>query len=340
MAKPLVDYERGMFETKAEVEEVAHIVEWVNVTEDGSKADLEEQPMPEVWSKVASDSDNCLRQKCPTYNTCFYFKARAKVDEADVIVVNHYLLFTDWALRADNPYAAVLPEYKCLIIDEAHYLEAIATEHSSIEFSNARVKWFLDSLCNPQEKGGFFIRFRQERSIPFVEETRKQANLLLASIQDWLDRTGTKDWESGITQQVDQANFTSNVLNAPLDRLESRLKRMKDGPKTEDDQQEIDARLCRCRGLRNDLDMMLSHTAEGYVYWIETTTRGKLTRIVLNATPVNVSEALKDHLFERVDSVIMTSATLSINQNFNYFKQRVGLSQCRELLAGSPSKLS
>lgn len=115
---------------------------------------------------------------------------------------------------------------------------------------------------------------------------------------------------------------------------------MKDGAKTEDDQQEIDARLYRCRGLRNDLDMMLSHTAEGYVYWIETTTRGKLTRIVLNATPVNVSEALKDHLFERVDSVIMTSATLSINQNFNYFKQRVGLSQCRELLAGSPSKLS
>ncbi|MCZ6676616.1 MAG: DEAD/DEAH box helicase family protein [Candidatus Poribacteria bacterium] len=332
----LFTYDRGLFETRAEVQELARIVEWVNVTQDGSKADIEPQPMPEIWSKVASDTDNCLRHKCPTYHSCFYFKARAQMNEADLIIVNHHLLFTDWALRKTNPYAAILPEYKHLILDEAHHLEGIATEHASVEFSNARVKWFLDSLCNPQGKGGLFIRFQAEHSIRLVEDARYYANLLFASILSRLEEMGAKDWGHGITQRVDSADFVDNVLDIPLGNLQSRLKNMKDAAKTDDDLQEIDAHLRRCRQLRNDLDMMLSHTKPDYVYWAEISTRRRSTRIVLNATPVNVSQELKDHLFEKVDSVIMTSATLATNRNFNYFKQRVGLTDCRELIAGSP----
>ena len=332
----LLTYERGLFETKAEVEELARVAEWVNMTQDGSKADLEQQPMPEIWSKVASDTDNCLRHKCPTYNTCFYFKARAQVNEADLIVVNHHLLLMDWVLRRNNPYAAILPEYKYLILDEAQHLEAAATEHTSIEFSNARVKWFLDSLCNPQGKGGLFIRFRAEPSIRLVEEARHQANLLFTSITSWLEKVGAKDWGRGIIQSVDRDNFVRNVLDAPLGELQSWLKRMKDAATTDDDRQEINAHLRRCRELRNDLDMMLRHTRPDYVYWIGTSTRGRLTRIVLNATPINVSQELGVHLFEKADSVIMTSATLATNQDFNYFKRQVGLSGCHELIAGSP----
>ena len=332
----LLSYERGLFDTKAEVEDLARVVEWVNVTEDGSKADLEPQPMFEIWNKVASDTDNCLRQRCPTYDTCFYFKARTEVNEADLIIVNHHLLFADWALRKANPYAAILPEYRYLIIDEAHHLEATATEHTSVEFSNARVKRFLDSLCNPQGKAGLFIRFESTGSIRLVQDAREEANQQFALIMSWLERQGARDRGHGITQTVNQADFVRNVLDEPLTELQVRLKSLKDAATTDDDQQEIDAHLSRCRELRNDLDVMLSHTLPDYVYWISTSTRGQFDRIVLHATPINVSEELNDHLFEKLDSIIMTSATLATNQNFDYFRKRIGLSHCRELLVGSP----
>ena len=332
----LLTYERALFDTKAEVEDLARIVEWVNVTEDGSKADLEPQPMFEIWNKVASDTDNCLRQRCPTYETCFYFKARAEVNEADLIIVNHHLLFADWALRKANPYAAILPEYRYLILDEAHHLEATATEHTSVEFSNTRVKRFLDSLCNPQGKAGLFIRFQSTGSIRLVEDARDEANQQFALIMSWLERQGVRDRGHGVTQTVNQADFVRNVLDDPLGELQNRLKSLKDTATTDDNQQEIDAHLRRCGELRNDLDLMLSHTLPDYVYWINTSTRGRFDRILLHATPINVSEELNTHLFEKLDSIIMTSATLATNQNFDYFRGRVGLPHCRELLVGSP----
>ena len=332
----LMTYERGLFDTKTEVEDLARVVEWVGVTEDGSKADLEPQPMFEIWNKVASDTDNCLRQRCPTYDTCFYFKARAQVDEADLIIVNHHLLFADWALRKANPYAAILPEYRYLILDEAHHLEATATEHTSVEFSNTRVKRFLDSLCNPQGKAGLFIRFQSTGSIRLVEDAREEANQQFGLIMSWLERQRVRDRGHGVTHTVDQADFVHNVLEDPLRELQSRLKSMKDAATTEDDQQEIDAHLRRCRELRNDLDVMVSHTLPDYVYWINTSTRGRFDRVVLHATPVNVSEELNAHLFDKLDSIVMTSATLATNQNFDYFRNRVGLSHSRELLVGSP----
>ena len=144
-----MSYERGLFDTHEEVEEVAEIEEWVNRTIDGSRADLPWQPQPQVWDKVASDRDNCLGRNCETYDICFYFKARREMYNADLLIVNHHLLFSDLAIRKDSEAAmGVLPDYDYLIIDEAHHLEATATNHASIDFSNTRVKWLLDSLYN------------------------------------------------------------------------------------------------------------------------------------------------------------------------------------------------
>ncbi len=334
--KSLLAYERGIFETRDEVEEVARIVKWVNITHDGSKADLEPQPMPEIWDMVVSDRDNCLGHKCPTYGTCFYFKARAQMGEADLLIVNHHLLFSDLAIRKSNSYAAVLPDYKYLIIDEAHHLEATAINHASLAFSNARVKRFLDSLCNRQMTGGLLVRFRAEHLMLLVDEIRDGANQLFGSILDWLDARGAKGWGDSITQRIEQPNFITNVLDAPFNKLQFHLKALRDAAKTDDDHQEILAHISRCDTLRTELDMMVSHSKPDTVYWVETSTRGRTTRIVLNATPVNVGDDLKEHLFDKVNSVIMTSATLATNQNFNYFKQRVGSPEGRELLVTSP----
>ena len=333
----LLTYERGLFDTKEEVAELAGIVEWVESTDDGSRADLEKQPSHELWDLVVSDRDNCLRSKCPTYSTCFYFKARRRMHEANLIVVNHHLLFSDLEIRRSaDVQSAILPDYQYLILDEAHHLEAIAGRHATVELSNSRVKRLLDSLDNPSGKSGLSVRYTASHLKAPVEDARDQANKLFRAISDWLETEGTQRWGGSVTQRIYRENFVENVLDAPLATLQSELKDLRGTAQTDDDEEEIASHLRRCSQLREDLDLMISHSDPDSVYWIETVKRGRFPRMTLNATPINVSEAVNEYLFDRMNSVILTSATLATNQNFDFFKKRLGLSECRELIAGSP----
>ena len=336
--KNLLNYERGLFDTYEEVEEVAEIEEWVNRTVDGSRTDLAWQPQPQVWDKVASDRDNCLRRNCETYDTCFYFKARREMHDADLLIVNHHLLFSDLAIRKDTGEAlGVLPDYDHLIIDEAHHLEAIATNHASVNFSNTRVKWVLDSLYNERTKDGLAKRFASPQLMVQVEEARKQANILFGRIIDVMQEADTAVGDAPLLiQRIDESDFVENVLDAPFADIERTLKRLRDDAVTDDDEQEIAAHYSYCQRLREELDMIIQQNDPNYVYWTEISTRGRTPRILLNATPANVNQILQDHLFTVKNSVVMTSATLSTNRNFSYFKKRVGISECRELLAHSP----
>lgn len=335
--KNLLHYEHGLFDTYEEVEEVAEIEEWVNHTVDGSRTDLSWQPQPQVWDKVASDRDNCLGRNCETYDTCFYFKARREMHDADLLIVNHHLLFSDLAIRKNSEEAmGVLPDYDYLIIDEAHHLEATATNHASVDFSNTRVKWVLDSLYNARNEDGLAKRFTSPQLMVEVEAAREQANILFSNIIDFMQEIDAERSSTTLTHRIDESNFVRNVLDAPLADIEKTLKRLKDGVMTEDDEQEITAHHRYCERLRDELDMIIRQNDPDYVYWAEISTRGRTPRILLNATPANVNQMLQDHLFTAKNSVVMTSATLSTNRNFDYFKKRVGISGCRELLAHSP----
>ncbi len=335
----LLNYERGLFETKEEAEQVQDIVEWVNVTEDGSRADLPRQPMQQVWDKVASDRDNCLRHRCPTYNTCFYFKARNEMYDADLLIVNHHLLFSDLAIRSVAPGSGILPDYDYLILDEAHHLEATATRHGSLEVSNTRIKWFFDSLHNPKNDSGAAARFNSPHLIAEVADAREQANLLFETAFENLGDANAD--RHTVTKRIEPENLTKifqkgNLLDSPLARLERTLKQLQHTAQTEDDEQELNSHYSQCQNLRADLDLMIQHTDPGYVYWAEASTSRGMPRIVLNATPVNISRMLRENLFTEKQSVIMTSATLATNRNFDYFKERIGIQECRELLVDSP----
>ncbi len=329
--KNLLNYERGLFDTLEEVEEIAEIEEWVNLTVDGSTADLPWQPNPQVWDKVASDRDNCLGRQCETYDTCFYFKVRREMQDADLLIVNHHLLFSDLAIRKDSEEAlGVLPDYDYLIIDEAHHLEATATNHASIDFSNTRVKWLLDSLSNLAKI------FESRQLTTEVDEARDQANTLFRTIIDAMEEVDDKGHGPTLTQRIHTRNFVRNVLDTPLGNIARTLKQLRDNTSTEDEEQEITAHHRYCERIRDELDMIIEQSDSDYVYWAEISTRGRTPRILLNATPANVNQMLEDHLFAVKNSVVMTSATLSTNRNFAYFKNRIGIDECRELLVHSP----
>ena len=335
--KNLLNYERGLFDTLEEVDEVAEIKEWVDVTVDGSRADLPWQPNPQVWDKVVSDRDNCLGRNCETHDTCFYFKVRRQMHDADLLIVNHHLLFSDLTIRKNSEAGAgILPDYDYLIIDEAHHLEATATHHASINFNNTRVKWFLDALYNERSEDGLATHFESPQLKDQVVEAREQTNKLFNSIINSIEEIGGGYHGSTLTERIDESDFVENVLDAPLLKIQETLNRLRDAAKTEDDAQEIIAHHRNCQRLQDELDMIIRQNDPDYVYWAEVSTRGRTPRIVLNATPANINQMLQDHLFTEKNSVVMTSATLSTNRNFAYFKGRVGINACRELLAHSP----
>ena len=325
--------QRGLFDTMEEVEQIAEIEEWAEHTQDGSRADLPWQPFPQVWNKVASDRDNCLGRQCPTHGTCFYFNARREMREADLLIVNHHLLFSDLAIRKNNDDGAgILPDYDYLVIDEAHHLEATATKHASLEFSNTQVKWLLDSLYNERSEGGLAKQFNSTELMVRVTEARKQANILFGDI---IAEIGEAHGDT-LTKRIEKSNFINNGLDAPLAEIERTLKRLHDDAQNDDDEQELTAHHRQCERLRDELDTIIRQTDADSVYWAEITHRGRFSRILLNATPANVNKMLQENLFTTKSSVVMTSATLSTNRNFDYFKKRVGISGARELLVDSP----
>ncbi len=335
--KNLLNYERGLFDTYEEVEQVAAIQEWADQSVDGSRADLPLQPYGQVWDKVASDRDNCLGRSCETYDTCFYFKVRREMHNADLLIVNHHLLFSDLAIRkASESAAGILPDYDYLIIDEAHHLEATATSHASINFNNTRVKWLLDSLYNDRNDDGLATRFDSSQLQDQTVEAREQTNKLFNSIIEEIKELEEDKHGTTVTHRIHKSNFVENVLDGPLAEIEKTLKVLRDRAATEDDEQEIIAHQRHCERLRDELDMLIRQNDPNYVYWIEVSTRNYAPRIVLNATPANVNQMLQEQLFMEKNSVVMTSATLSTNRNFAYFKARIGIDECRELLAYSP----
>src|SRR4029077_19206118 len=128
------------------------IGDWAKKTADGSLADLEYKPLAQVWDEVESDSGNCLGRQCPTYKDCFYYQARRRVQNAQILVVNHALFFSDLALRREG--ASILPNYDVVIFDEAHTLEAVASDHLGVSITSGQIDYLLNKLYNDRTNKG------------------------------------------------------------------------------------------------------------------------------------------------------------------------------------------
>ncbi len=326
----LMMYERGLFESKDEVDELNRIHQWAETTKDGSRADLEPQPTPGVWSRVCSERDTCLGPTlCSHAKQCFYQKARNAMYNANILVVNHHLLFSDLALRRDSEGFSVLPNYEYVIMDEAQNIENTATEHMGISLSNFGVRHLMDSLCHRDKRGGLLIRLDVPALVELVDAARKQSDLFFDSVEAWFagEPSGTK--------RIQERNFVPNVLDGHILDLQSELQKLRPVAKNDEEEKEITGHIERCKRLRDELDSLLSQALDDSVYWVEVS-RGRFRTIRLNTAPINVSDELQPSLFDAMESVILTSATLSTNRTFDYFRKRIGLDDCREMMLGSP----
>ncbi|MBD3184161.1 DEAD/DEAH box helicase [Candidatus Poribacteria bacterium] len=325
----VMTYDENLFDTKEE-DEMVRIHQWAEKTKDGSLSDLEPHPNLNVWNQVCAERDNCLGPvKCHYAKQCFYQKARSTIYKANLLVVNHHLLFSDLALRRENTGFSVLPGYKYVLLDEAQNIENVATDHIGISLSNFTVSYLLDSLCRRDRKRGLLVRLKAGDCFDLVDKARSNSASFFELVEQWFG------YENSGTKRLRQKGVVDNLLDKPLLDLQMTLRDLREVSQTEEEEKEIYAHIERCQRVRDEINIFLNQSLDDSVYWVEIS-RGRFNTVRLNSAPVNVSEDLRPGLFNSMESVIMTSATLSTDKNFEYFKQRIGLSKCRELMLGSP----
>ncbi|MFC1781190.1 ATP-dependent DNA helicase [Planctomycetota bacterium] len=305
---------------------------WIEETNDGSLSDMPFLPENKIWDKIKSEHGNCRGRKCPHFRGCFYWKARRKLEKADIIVTNHALLFSDLILKEEG--VAILPDYKYVIIDEAHNIEHVAENHFGIEISNNRINFLLDGLYNPRTHKGLLAYLNAEKAHELVSQTRKAAGLFFKQAAALYE--SIKNETNGRCHK----NCIDDILSGYLKELGSELAKLVKQTEDPDDKFEILRYVNRCKELTVELESFLLQRQPDYIYWIEA--RGKRkTNIRLRSAAINVGADVKRYLFDNYDSVILTSATLSTGQTgektgFEFFAGRIGLEDFDSARLGSP----
>ncbi|HET6884145.1 MAG TPA: helicase C-terminal domain-containing protein [Pirellulales bacterium] len=319
----------SLFASEGEFDELRQIRDWSRDTTDGSLSDLDHRPLPSVWDEARSDHGNCMSRQCPTYNQCFYYRARRRVQNAQILVVNHALFFSDLALRRSG--VSILPKHDVVIFDEAHTLEAVAGDHLGMSVSSSQVEYALNKLYNDRTQRGLLVHHKLEEEAESVDRCRHAAQDFFDDVRNWQQLSGRSNG------RVVTPEIVANPLSPELARLARQVKKCGERIERSEDKHDFNAAHDRLAALASQLDEWLKQSQAGMVHWIELIT-GRRPRVTLSAAPVDIGPALREQLFSRVPSVIMTSATLTAGKDrqFDFFKTRVGLPQADARSLGSP----
>jgi len=326
-----------LFSSEQEISQLDPLLKWSKTTADGSRSELPIRVLPQVWDEVRSDSGNCLGRKCPSHSDCHYFKARQRLQNADILVVNHALFFTDLALRRLG--VNILPDYHCVILDEAHTVPDVASDHLGLGATMGQVDYTLRRLYNNQRNKGLLVVHDLGAAQKQVVKCMEAANEFFGDVQGWFELSAS-DGSSrrGSTQRVRKKGIVANRLSKAMNRLSEMVASAAEDVKSPADKQNLIASSDRLTALSSSIEQWRTHDIDDAVYWIESSTRrnGK-QHVGLMAAPLDVGPLIRENLFDKVDSVIMASATIAVgDSSFDFFQNRVGLTQGDGLKLGSP----
>lgn len=319
--------QKSLFEPEGQ-QQLAKIRQWAHKTTDGSRSDLSFQPKSDVWDEVLSDHGDCLRKKCPNHGECFYYAARRRVWNADLLIVNHALFFSDLSLRRDD--ASILPEYDTVIFDEAHTIESVAADHLGLSVTEGQIDYLLNRLYNEQANRGLLLTHNLKAAQQQVSKIRTVAIQYFADTSEWADRFCKKNGR--LMRPID----VNNELTPELTRLSILIGEAAAAASTEANQVELKSASDRTKILADSIQAWTQQSVAHSVYWVERSGTYR-NRLSLMSAPVEVGPILREHLYNAIPSVIMASATLATGKDdFSFFRSRIGLTEGRDIRLGSP----
>ncbi|MDH3346449.1 MAG: hypothetical protein OEL75_04615, partial [Kiritimatiellaceae bacterium] len=312
--------------------EIDRIRAWADQAQEGSRQEMDPQPEIDVWSAVCVEQGNCLGKRCPEYNRCFLMRAREGLHEANLLIVNHHLFFAELAVRAEG--GAFLPDYGAVVFDEAHQMENVAADHLGIRLSRYAVEHWLRRLFTSDNRKGLFAVLRDGRGADLTNRIWDATDHFFKSVRKVCNLSDAQS-----TVRLRQPLQLETNLPELLSELEVHIGLVIRDLKDENLKAEMKSVRMKGKFLHQALAAFLKQSEEGHVYWagLEGRTR---KQTVLHSAPVDVSALLYQMLFEEIPCVVMTSATLAVGDNLEWFRNRVGAMHCDELKVGSPFNYS
>jgi ATP-dependent DNA helicase DinG len=312
--------------------DLARLADWARTTIDGTLSDLPLEPDAKVWTQVCSEAHLCTTKTCGQNPRCFFQQAKRRLIAADVVVINHTLLFMllgGLAEQEERGEGYLFPN-DFIIFDEAHTIEQVASRQVGIGISQYGLRATIQRLYNARSKKGLFTVTRDAAGVTLAAAVVDQADRFFAAIDD------RANFKKGRECRVREADFVEDQITAQLMALQGRI--IEVVRKTEDEflkseLQELGRRLGEAR---TGISVFLQQSEENFVYWIERT--GKTSQnISLNAAPVEIAPVLRRMLFRENCSSVMTSATLAVGRpDLAYFRRRIGADDAEPLQLGSP----
>ena len=318
-----------------EIDQYRQISDWEKTTETGDRAELSEMPESSaLWHKLDARSEACLGTTCPDYRRCFITEMRRKALESDIIIVNHHLFFADLSVKREAtgaPDAGILPEAAAVIFDEAHELEDVASNYFGLSVSNIRFEELardVDALLRGKEGA--------DKLPAATMQLRERARMFFAG----LPMAG--DGRQPFTAREEFLETSGDLYMAvrtTLKLMEAEMERMTGV----DEAPGLKKRVGR---LRTELEFLMESNSNNMVYWMERrmygggsgdtrSIRNASRNTFLQATPIDVSELLHELVFEQIPTVVLTSATLTVQGGFEHMRKRLGLTDARELVVPS-----
>ncbi len=297
-----------------EIDWFSQIKDWEKLTETGDRSELTFLPDDaELWNRIDARSDLCTGQKCAEFQRCFVTAMHQRAHEADLIIVNHHLFFADLAIRQDD-FGSILPEYSAVVFDEAHEIEDVASDY----FGRRLSSYQFEELARDTES---MLRILRIEASPLRKHLARLRERSRAFFERFPEREGRYPFGPAERHAfLDQNREAYDDLAAAVKRTEAELSAI--SPKPE----EIIALARRAAETRRELAFLMESEEKSYVYWYERRGRG----VFLAATPIDVSDILREKLFDQFDTVILTSATLAVGGRFDYLKQRLGVLPSQE----------
>jgi len=320
-----------------EIDQYRQISAWEQTTETGDRSELSGMPESSpLWNKLDARTEACLGSTCPDYRRCFITEMRRKAMESDIIIVNHHLFFADLSVKqeaAGAPDAGILPEAAAVIFDEAHELEEVASNYFGLSVSNVRFEELArdtDALLRGKEGA--------EKLPGVTQQLRERARMFFAGLP--MAGDGRQPFV-GREDFLETSGDLYMSVRATLHRLEAEM----EGLKGIDEAPGLRKRVAR---LRTELEFLLESNASNMVYWMERRAsfggtdkaaargpRAQSRTTFLQATPIDVSELLHEMVFDQIPTVVLTSATLTVQGGFEHMRKRLGLTEARELVVPS-----
>jgi ATP-dependent DNA helicase DinG len=342
-----------------EIEQYRAIAEWEKTTKTGDRSELVSiAESSQLWPKLDARVEACLGQKCQQFDRCFITEMHRKAADSDIIIVNHHLFFADLAIKMateGEAEAGILPDCAAVIFDEAHELEDVAGSYFGVSVSTPRFEELARDVDATLQK-------TQLASATLLQATaglREHALRFFSVLPPGEGRFAFENRREFLEENGDEYQAVMRALG----RLQSELQGVKNKP------DELHVLVGRAQELQVQLGFVMENEDKNTVFWIERrnagfstmTTRGKTppyrlqkreairvghperslgkTRgrehVFLQATPIDVSQILRHYLFDKLETAVLTSATLAVSNGFDYTRKRLGLEHARELVVPS-----